>query len=211
MILVNNRIATRDLQRLIVAGVMMAAFQGAAAWGQPLLTDAVKPPRVPANLEPPPGNKPFLNAQAAGTQNYVCLPSGWAFLGPQATLFISQKWIHGEIRQQIATHFLSPNPVEGGRARAAWQGSFDTSAVWAEAIANSSDPAFVAPGAIPWLLLETRGVQPGPTGGTLLSRTTYIQRVNTSGGVAPAAPCSVVGSTALVPYTTDYVFYKSAR
>jgi len=67
--------------------------------------------------------------------------------GPQATLFNE----HG---QQVITHFLSPNPDEAGTARATWQHSRDTSAVWARAIASSSDPAFVAPGAIPWLLLE---------------------------------------------------------
>jgi len=44
-----------------------------------------------------------------------------------------------------------------------------------------------------------------------MMRTTFIQRVNTEGGVAPAAGCSLpadIGKRALVAYTTDYVFYR---
>ena len=49
--------------------------------------------------------------------------------------------------------------------RATWQDSRDTSAVWAKAIQTSSDPNFVKPGAIPWLLLEVVGLEHGPTWG----------------------------------------------
>src|SRR5262249_36506504 len=119
-----------------------------------------------------------------------------------------------EIRQQIATHFLSPNPSESGLPRATWQSSFDTSKVWARAIASSTDPSFVAPGAIPWLLLTVVGTGRGPTDGAFLTQTTFIQRLNTSGGIAPSTGCSQstnVGATALVPYTADYVFYRASR
>ena len=39
---------------------------------------------------------------------------------------------------------------------------------------------------------------------------TYIQRVNTMGGVAPKAPCdaSAAGQRQTVSYSADYVFYK---
>ena len=97
---------------------------------------------------------PYLMARAEGTQNYVCVPTSsghtWTFFGPQATLF-------GDGDQQVTTHFLSPNPAEGGTPRATWQHSGDTSTVWAAAIANSTDSSFVAPGAIPWLLLRVVG------------------------------------------------------
>jgi hypothetical protein len=46
----------------------------------------------------------------------------------------------------------------------------------------------------------------------MLTPTTFIQRLSTSEGVAPATGCSQstnVGATALVPYTTDYFFYKA--
>jgi hypothetical protein len=126
--------------------------------------------------------------------------------GPQATLF-------NDDEMQIITHFLSPNPDEGGMARATWQHSRDTSTVWAMAIASSTDPDFVDPDAIPWLLLQVVGADSGPTGGHRLTETAYIQRVHTSGGRAPATGCAdaTIGNTALVPYTTDYIFYKASR
>jgi len=166
---------------------------------------------VPANIQVPAGNKAFLEGHAVGTQDYICLPSGsgfaWTFFGPQATLF-------NDDDKQVITHFLSPNPFESGMPRATWQHSRDTSTVWAVAITTSSDPDFVAPGAIPWLLLQMVGAQDGPTGGNKLLETTFIQRLNTSGGVAPSTGCTQstdVGQMALVPYTADYFFYKAIK
>ncbi len=198
------------LRRVIPFGAMMLALQCAAALGQSGPADLVRVPPVPSNLEPPAGHRAFLKTSAEGTQNYICLPSGWTFLGPQATLFVSFRWINGEQRQQVATHFLSPNPVEGGTPRPTWQSSLDTSAVWAKVVASSNDPNYVAAGAIPWLLLEVTGAERGPMGGSLLSQATFIQRVKTSGGVTPTTACTV-GATAFVPYTTDYDFFKKSR
>ena len=163
---------------------------------------------VPAGLAVPAGYQPFLTTHAEGTQNYVCVagPGGfrWLFHGPQATLADAAG-------TQVATHFLSPNPLEDGAARAAWQHSDDTSRIWAVAVASSSDPAYVAAGAIPWLLLRVVGQEAGPDGGTALSGALYVQRVATAGGPAPATGCKSaadVGRKALVPYATDYVFYR---
>src|SRR5688572_18747709 len=65
-----------------------------------------------------------------------------------------------------------------------------------------------APGAVHWLVRQAAGTAVGPTGGRRLAATTYIQRVHTSGGVAPTTSC-VVGEKAFVPYTTDYYFYEA--
>lgn len=209
---------TNQLQRLITAGVIAIALESSVASGQTGVADLIKVPPVPTNLQVPPGNVVFLKGSAVGTQNYFCLPTdtgfAWRFFGPQATLFFTFKWFNAEIRQQIMTHYLSPNPVEDGTARATWQSSIDTSAVWGRPVASSTDPAFVAPGAIPWLRVEVVGAQRGPTGGASLTSTTFIHRLNTAGGVAPETGCSQsgdVGKTALVPYTTDYYFYKPVR
>jgi hypothetical protein len=167
-------------------------------------------PALPPILIPE-GATPFLRTHAAGTQNYVCVDTGaglaWRFAGPQATLFVRL----AGFPQQLTTHFLSPNPDEGGIARATWQGSFDTSRIWARAAQIVDDPAVVGAGNIPWLLLERVGARRGPTGGRLLSQATWIQRINTSGGVAPSTGCSQpsdAGAIALVPYSTDYVFLR---
>src|SRR6185503_4204645 len=108
------------------------------------------------------------------------------------------------------THFLSPNPYEGGTPRATWQHSRDTSTVWAVSSVSSADPNFVAAGAIPWLLLQVMA-QDGPIGGHRLAATIAIQRLNTAGGTAPATGCSGPsddGRRILVPYAADYFFYK---
>jgi hypothetical protein len=79
------------------------------------------------------------------------------------------------------------------------------------AIATSSDPSYVRPDAIPWLLLQKAGSHDGPTNGDTLTVTTFIQRLNTTGGIAPSTGCAVssdVGKKALVPYAADYFFYE---
>ena len=201
-----NRI-TRRILLTTCATVLAVAF--IVALPQPAHAGNVTPPRVPGSIRVPAGNVAFLEGHAVGTQNYICLPSGsdfaWIFFGPQATLF-------DDSDKQVTTHFLSPNPDEGDIPRPMWQHSEDTSGVWAMAIASSSDPDFVAPGAIPWLLLEVVGAQDGSTGSDELSETTFIQRLNTSGGVMPSAGCALptdVGKKAFVPYTADYFFYEA--
>ena len=167
----------------------------------------VTPPSVPAGLEVDPPNEAFLLGRGVGTQNYICQPANslgrvaWTLFTPQATLFDDQ-------REQLTTHFFSPNPDEAGIAvRATWEDSRDTSSVWAKAIASAT----VKSNAIPWVKLEVVGAQDGPNGGNMLSGTTFIQRVNTEGGLAPTTDCDSpadIGRKAFVPYTADYVFYK---
>ena len=191
----------------------------ALAWGMNQMAFAAdKPISIPDELNPPPGNELFVKAEASGTQNYICLQSGstmaWTFLGPQATLFKPVRWPNQEFQWQIATHFFSPNAAENGTARPTWQSSLDTSAVWGLAIVTVNDPNVVAEGAIPWLLLQAVGTKSGVTGAPGLAQTTYIQRVNTAGGIAPSTGCAApedAGHIAYVPYTTDYYFYKAAQ
>jgi len=203
--------ATQQLQEhRASARIGAKALAVTIALAMPALSyaDRVDPPAVPAGIQVPAGNRAFLVGHAVGTQNYICLPANagfaWTLSTPQATLF-------NDSGRQIVTHYFSPNPMENGTMRVTWQHSTDTSTVWAQALPPSSDPAFVAPGAIPWLLLRVVGVHRPSTDGDTLSATTYVHRVNTSGGVAPSSGCSLsneVGSRAFVPYTADYIFYS---
>jgi hypothetical protein len=183
-------------------------------------------PATPAIITPPAGHSLFLVAPAVGTQGYICLPTSaeaasWTVKAsrPQATLL---QRVFG-LDVQIATHFLSPdaNPNDAAPSplpfgSATWQSSLDTSKVWAQNLHSNSIPAgsdATCPNAasIPCLLLQSIGTQPGVAGGTMLSKTTFIQRLATRGGVAPADGCSTpaeVGSQILVPYTADYYFYR---
>ena len=191
---------------LVCCATLAMAFTALAP--RTAFAQRVEVPPVPDTIQVPAGNKAFLLGHAVGTQNYICLPSAsgfsWTLVGPQATLF-------DEDDGQLTTHFLSPNPRESGLARATWQHSRDTSSVWARAIASSPDPDFVKPGAIPWLLLQAVGAAKGPDGGDRLTAATFLHRVNTVGGMAPATGCAQstdVGARAFAPYLADYIFYK---
>jgi hypothetical protein len=141
---------------------------------------------------------------------------------PEATLF---QTFFGQ-NFQLITHFLSPNANPNDAATkplpfgsVTWQSSFDSSKVWAQVLHSNTFPAGLESscpnaGAIPCLLLQSVGWQDGPTGGNLLSKTTFIQRLNTKGGAAPTDGCSVsadVGNQVLVPYTADYFFYRADK
>jgi hypothetical protein len=180
----------------------------------------VTPPPTPPEITPEAGNVAFAVGHAVGTQGYICLPNGtggtsWTVLNarPEATLFVK---IFGK-DIQIITHFLSPDNSPDRVPRATWQSSFDTSKVWAarkNGIIAGTDPVSCPnTGAIDCLLLEARGTQDGPTGGKFLSKTTFVQRLNTRGGSAPVdnAGClssTDVGHQLLVPYTSDYYFFR---
>jgi hypothetical protein len=200
------------LTRPAAGRAAIAALAMAVTIGAPRLAAAqtVTPPAVPAAIEVPAPSQAYLLGHAFGTQNYVCVATSdighvaWTLFTPQATLFTPTGG-------QLTTHFFGPNPAEGSIVRAAWQDSADTSTVWARAKASSTDPNFVAPGAVAWVLLETVGTRTGPTGGDTLSATTFIQRLNTVGGVAPSTGCSKptdIGNKAFQPYEADYFFFR---
>src|SRR2546430_6151181 len=61
--------------------------------------------------------------------------------------------------------------------------------------------------AIPWLLLQAVSNE----GDGKFSDVTYIQRVNTVGGTAPATAGDATHLEARVPYTAEYYFYRTHR
>ena len=105
--------------------------------------------------------------------------------------------------------------VANGAIRVTWQDR-DSSIIWAKLHQSGPDgngAVTVDPRAVAWLLLDEVGVQKGPTGGDTLTKTTFVQRLNTTGGLAPSTGCSSltdVGNQAFVPYTADYFFYQKA-
>jgi Protein of unknown function (DUF3455) len=137
------------------------------------------------------GNKVFLVGHAVGVQIYSCnaTPSGfvWGFVAPRANLYDD----HGKL---IITHFAGPT----------WQ-AMDGSRVVGQLV----DAVTVDPTAIAWVLLSA-STTPGPDGDRLVA-TTFVQRIATTGGLAPpAADCNAAtaGTVAEVPYTADYYFWK---
>jgi hypothetical protein len=185
---------------------------------------------VPDELTPPSGNVLFLSSHGSGTQNYICLPSAnggsnsWVFFSPQATLSARSIFFHHS-EHQVATHFLSPVPGVTGSPEPGctlssetgevscptWQSSGDSSAVWGSKITSitaGSDQSCRNTGAIPCLLLKAVANRSGKSPVGVLTKTTYVQRLNTQGGSAPLGSCQA-GDQALVPYSADYLFYTT--
>lgn len=170
-------------------GVALAcAFAGLALFSTVASARSAEP-AVPAKIQVGAGHTPFLLAHAIGVQIYACsaTPDGpkWQFVAPRAVLY-------DDHFQFLGTHYAGPT----------WQAK-DGSTVQASRV----DGVTVDPSAIPWLLLKA--TTKSPEG--LLAPTTYIQRLNTRGGLEPAAAaCSAaaVGNERHVPYTADYRFWK---
>jgi hypothetical protein len=230
-----NRLASKHhTARGIVAIASSTAFAAAFALSLTPAANAAQvivPSNLPPTLAVDPPNHPFLLGKAEGSQNYVCATHvdaagnpifdaagnptfAWKLYTPEATLFSDD----ARDPKQLITHFFSPNPDEHNAdplsdnhpIRATWQSSQDSSAVWARTFI-AGDSVQVTDGAVPWLKLTKVGVQPGTDGGDILSKTTFVQRVNTVGGVAPQADTcdslQEVGHVAFRPYTADYIFY----
>lgn len=168
----------------VVSAVLLVAQPAGAA---------LTPPVVPANLAVPPGNELYLVGHARGYQIYTCQqaqPSGfaWVLLAPFAGLV-------DDAGVGVATHYAGPS----------WTGA-DASTVVGTRVASAPAPGG---NAIPWLLLAASSTS-GPVGGTF-QVTTFIQRINTTGGLAPSSGCDAahVGATVAVPYTADYYFYRA--
>ena len=222
----HQRMRCSNAIRACMAALALTLLAGMTV--SPALAGGVNPPPTPPIITPPDGNTAFLMGNATGTQGYVCLPSGtgasWTVDAsrPQATLSVT---LFGRFTQQILTHFLSPDtnpnslapsPIPFGSPT--WQSSLDSSVIWGNklnSITAGTDPSCPNSGAIPCLLLQVIGSQNGPSYPFgILTNATYVQRLNTSGGSAPATGCAEstdVGMQVLVPYTADYYFYSAHK
>jgi Protein of unknown function (DUF3455) len=223
--------AAARIIRKTMAALAMLVFSG-VAYAQERGQDrkevfnfgSIPSPATSDTIAPPQGTSAFLLGHGVGTQGYVCLPTAtgasWTVNSarPEATLFTH---VFGEA-VQIITHFLSPvvNPNDVGPkpprfGDVTWQSSFDSSRVWAQKqkfVAAGTEASCPNSGAIDCLLLQVIGSDEGPAGGRLLTKTTFIQRLNTNGGSAPATGCVVsgdVGKQVLVPYSADYYFFRN--
>jgi hypothetical protein len=139
------------------------------------------------SVQVPQGNKVTFHVYALGVQVYRWNGAGWAFVAPVANLFADDNY-----RGQVGTHYAGPT----------WESNSGSRVVAMRLNSCTPDPT-----AIPWLLLQTV-TNDGPG---IFSSVTYVQRVNTSGGLAPTAPGSYIGAEAKVPYTAEYYFYRDAN
>jgi hypothetical protein len=175
-------------RRKLLLGLGAAALLGAALAGTAGATgatpatasaaDSISDDPVPAAIQVPPGNRLIAAMDSQGVQVYQCNGGAWTFLEPIAQL--------GDPSPAVI-HFRGPS----------WESIRDGSLVEAKTVASSP-----VAGAIPQLLLQatrTRG-----TG--IFGDVTFVQRLDTAGGVAPTTRCTD-GQTQGVPYTAEYRFF----
>lgn len=174
-----------------IAGAVAALFAASAttvmaqaAFDQASLPDAVK---VPA------GNKVAMEAVGVGEITYECRDKKdtagqfeWVFVGPDAAL-------NDRSGKKVGRYFGPP---------ATWE-SIDGSKVTATQVAVAPASA----GNIPLQLVKANPA----TGNGAMTGVTFIQRVATKGGVAPATACDAAskGKKEIVKYQADYIIYKA--
>src|SRR5436190_3265760 len=142
-------------------------------------------PEVPVEIAVPAGNKVHFHGFGVGVQIYTWNGTSWGAAVPEAILF------HAE--GVVTIHFAGPT----------WQSNSGSTVVGA----LPPKAVTVDANAIPWLRLDAKN----PVGPGIFADTTFIQRVNTTGGKAPSADGAFVGQVARVPYTADYFFYRRAN
>jgi hypothetical protein len=144
---------------------------------------------IPASLVVPKGTHLAFLLEGVGSQNYACKAASegtyaWTFIEPEATLYGLLHWVAGH-------HYAGPT----------WEGNDGSTVVGTKIAGETVDAS-----AIPWLLLQAKSHE----GKGWFSSITYVQRLDTVGGLAPSTGCDAAhaDATADVPYRAKYVFYR---
>lgn len=149
----------------------------------------------PAAIAVPAGNTLALTLLGAGDLIYECRAKAdmpavheWAFAGPVAVLYDKTS------KAAVGKYYAGPT----------WEAN-DGSKVGGKQLAVSPSPS---PASIPLQLVQAGAA----TGAGAMSGITFIQRINTKGGVAPADACGAgnAGTRKMVKYEADYLFYKAS-
>ena len=171
---------------MIAAAVALSACAGAPMMMKVDNAALPEPVRVPA------GQKLMMSTTGVGEITYECREKKdmagaheWAFVAPVATLYSMD-------RKTVGKYYAGPT----------WEAA-DGSRVTGKQVA-------VAPASAGNIPLQLVKAEPAMGQGAVQG-VAYIQRLNTKGGVAPAAACdaSAKGQRKQVAYEADYVFYGS--
>ena len=166
------------------AAVVLFALEAAGRAAGP----APAGPDVPAAIRVPAGAKLVEKLHATGAQVYGCAAAdgkyAWTLKRPDATLTDAKG-------AEAGKHGAGPSWT-------AKDGSSVTGAKVAQADAPGGD-------AVPWLLLRATS----NAGKGQFSQVSFVQRLATKGGKAPATGCDAAhdGKELRVDYSADYYFY----
>ena len=143
---------------------------------------------VPEQIQVPAGYKPVLTVHAKGDQIYQCTVNkglySWQTQAPDARLFDDQ----GQI---VGNHTAGP----------IWEYKAGSRVLGRVVSKLDKTPEE----AISWLLVEVLTHQ----GNGLLANVSFINRINTHGGLPPSSGCDAnhLGSEKRSGYSADYIFY----
>ena len=134
------------------------------------------------NLAAPAGTKQLARVFAKGVQVYRYDGQAWIQITPSAVLTADSAG-----HQTVGMHYSGPTweGIDGGKVVGTPAGSCTPNA-----------------NAIPWLMLNAVSDGEG-----VFKAATFIQRVNTTGGKAPAT-AGMTGEVRSIPYTAEYFFYR---
>ncbi len=189
-----SKMISRSTLAALCAGVLGTAVAIAGTGSSQAATGsseaaATSSTGVPIAIAVPDGHVLIADLAAEGVQVYKCNPADaatpWTFVEPAASL--SGRTTIRPRSYQTAIHYVGPT----------WQSTIDGSVVTSKAVARSE-----VPGSIPELLLQTVTNR----GDGIFGKVSYIQRLKTTGGAAPAGPCTE-GKLVSVPYTAKYRFF----
>ncbi|WP_332824394.1 DUF3455 domain-containing protein [Ramlibacter sp.] len=179
--------------RLALASTATVLLAGCAMYPKASAMRSYDQAMLPAAVQVPAGHKVAMETVGAGSITYECRAKAnmaseyeWFFVGPDARLM-------DRSGKQVGRYYGPP---------ATWE-NMDGSKVTATQVAVS--PA--AAGSIPMQLVKANPAM----GMGAMTGVTYIQRVATQGGVAPAMACGAtnLGARQVVQYQADYIFYKA--
>jgi len=182
----------KTLALLATVGMTLAALSACTSMPMtPMMK--VDNAALPEPVRVPAGQKLVMATSGVGEITYECREKKdmagqheWAFVAPVATLY-------GADRKAVGKYYAGPT----------WEAN-DGSKVTGKQVAVAA----AAAGSIPLQLVKAEPPM-APTGAGAMTGISYIQRLNTKGGVAPAIACDAAskGKRQQVAYEADYVFY----
>jgi Protein of unknown function (DUF3455) len=170
--------------------LMIAAAAALGACASSPMMMKVDNATLPEAVRVPAGQKQMMATTGVGEITYECREKKdmagqheWAFVGPVATLYSGDK-------KTVGKYYAGPT----------WEAA-DGSKVTGKQVA-------VAPASAGNIPLQLVKADPAMGAGAMTG-VSYIQRLNTKGGVAPAMACDAAakGQRKVVAYEADYVFY----
>lgn len=178
------------LRTSLALSAALAMTACASQMGTPMMSSQAM---VPDAVKVPAGHRVVMETVGVGDITYECRAKKemagtfeWVFAGPDAQLLDRRG-------KQVGRYYGPP---------ATWE-SMDGSKFTGSQLA-------VAPGGmgnIPFQLVKANPAM----GMGAMQGVTYVQRVATKGGVAPAMACAAsnAGARQIVKYQADYIFYKA--